>query len=146
MRVLTKKLLGHSLPNLDMLLNWSWISTLHTQPNLALYQVFPDPDLQPSGVLHSLRITLFLCSNHSEITIYCRVISTSQDVSGSTSGTSSSSFSGPIILCLTTISDSAGPSGLPISQTLTKHSPRRNRSIASAMTLVLEANSSRSSS
>jgi len=39
--------------NSDMLLNSSRISTLHTQPNLALYQVFPNPDLQPSGVLHS---------------------------------------------------------------------------------------------
>jgi len=62
MRVLTKKLLGYSLPNLDMLPNWSWISTLHIQPNLALCQVFLDSDLQPSGVLHFLRITLFLCS------------------------------------------------------------------------------------
>src|SRR5882724_4923577 len=148
MKVLMKKLLGYSLPNSDMLLNSSRISTLHTQPNLALHQVFPNLDLQPSGVLHSLRITLFfICSNHSEITIYCRVISTSQDASGSTSRTSSSSFSGPIILCLlTTISVSAGPSGLPISQTLMKCSPPSNRSITSAMTLVLEANSSRSSS
>src|SRR5882724_6294662 len=59
MRVLMKKLLGYSLPNSDMLLNWSRICTLHTQPNLALCQVFPNSDLQPSGVLHSLRITLF---------------------------------------------------------------------------------------
>src|SRR5882724_5645957 len=59
MKVLTKKLLGYSLPNLDMLPNWSWISTLHIQPNLALCQVFLDSDLQPSSVLHSLRITLF---------------------------------------------------------------------------------------
>src|SRR5882724_8972682 len=67
MRVLTKKLLGYLLPNLDMLPNSSWTSTLHTQPNLALYQVFPNPDLQPSGFLHFLRITLFLCSKYSEL-------------------------------------------------------------------------------
>src|SRR5882724_6096273 len=59
MRVLTKKLLGYSLPNLDMLPNWSWISTLHIQPNLAPCQVFLDSDLQPSSVLQFLRITLF---------------------------------------------------------------------------------------
>jgi len=59
MRVLTKKLLGYLLPNLDMLPNSLRISTLHTQPNLALYQVFPNPDLQPSSSLHFLRITLF---------------------------------------------------------------------------------------
>src|SRR5882724_7611089 len=59
MKVLTKKLHGYSLPNLDTLPNFLRISTLHTQPNLALYQVFPKSDLQPSGVLHSLRITLF---------------------------------------------------------------------------------------
>src|SRR5882724_12772732 len=53
MKVLTKKLLRYSLPNS------SRTSTLHTEPNLALYQVFPNPDLQPSSVLHSLRITLF---------------------------------------------------------------------------------------
>src|SRR5882724_13305392 len=51
MKVLTKKLLGYSLPNLDMLPNWLRISTLCIQPNLALCQVFPNPDLQPSGVL-----------------------------------------------------------------------------------------------
>jgi len=68
MRVLTKKLLGYLLPNSDMLLNSLQISTLHTQPSLALYQVFPNSDFQPSGVLHSLRITLvFICSNHSKI-------------------------------------------------------------------------------
>src|SRR5882724_1783146 len=38
MRVLTKKLLGSSLPNS------LWISTLHTHPSLALCQVFPDSD------------------------------------------------------------------------------------------------------
>src|SRR5882724_4165859 len=47
------------LLNLDMLPNWSRISTLHIQPNLALCQVFLDSDLQPSGVLQFLRITLF---------------------------------------------------------------------------------------
>src|SRR5882724_971486 len=59
MRVLTKKHLGYLLLNSDILPNPSQISTLHTQPNLALCQVFPDSDLQPSSVLHFLRITLF---------------------------------------------------------------------------------------
>jgi len=34
---------------LDMLLNSLQISTLHTQPSLALYQVFPNSDFQPSA-------------------------------------------------------------------------------------------------
>src|SRR5882724_10496850 len=59
MRVLTKKPLGYSLPNLDMLPNWSQTFTLHMWPNLVLCQIFPDSDLQPSSVLHFLRITLF---------------------------------------------------------------------------------------
>src|SRR5882724_9689041 len=79
MKVLTKKLHGSSLLKSDTLPNSLQISTLHTQPSLALYQVFPNSDLQPSGVLHSLRITLvFICSNHSKNSIYCSVISTSQ--------------------------------------------------------------------
>src|SRR5882724_12916522 len=67
MRVLMKKLLGYLLPNLDMLPNWSRISTLHIQPNLALCQVSLDSDLQPSSVLQFLRITLFYVQKYSEI-------------------------------------------------------------------------------
>src|SRR5882724_6834647 len=67
MRVLMKKLLGYSLLNLDMLPNWSWISTLHIQPNLALCQVSLDSDLQPSSVLQFLRITLFYVQKYSEL-------------------------------------------------------------------------------
>src|SRR5882724_6263159 len=39
-----KKPPGYSLPNSDKLPNSSWTSTLHTQPSLALCQVFPDSD------------------------------------------------------------------------------------------------------
>src|SRR5882724_3874075 len=46
MRALMKKLPGSSLPSLDMLPNLLWISTLHIQPSLALFQVFD------SGALH----------------------------------------------------------------------------------------------
>src|SRR5882724_1891365 len=67
MKVLTKKLLGYSLPNLDMLPNWLRISTLCIQPNLALCQVFLDSDLQPSSVLQFLRITLFYVQKDSEL-------------------------------------------------------------------------------
>src|SRR5882724_9541318 len=66
MRVLTKKPHGYLLPNSDMLPKSSQTFTLHTQPSLALCQVFPNSDLQTSSVLHFLRITLFLCSNYSE--------------------------------------------------------------------------------
>src|SRR5882724_7393211 len=41
MKVLMKKLHRSSLPNSDTLLNSLRISTLHTQPSLALCQVFP---------------------------------------------------------------------------------------------------------
>src|SRR5882724_8452532 len=146
MRVLTKKLLGYSLLNLDMLPNLSQTFTLHTQPNLALCQVFPNFDLQPSGVLHFLRTTLVFLIQIILKFIYSRVISTSHNASGSTSGIPSGSFPFPIILCLpTTSSISSGPSGLPISWTLKKHSPHMKRSIVSAMTLVLDTNSSSSS-
>src|SRR5882724_12291761 len=67
MRVLTKKLLGYSLPNLDTLLNLLQTFTLHTQPNLALCQVFPNFDLQSSGVLHFLRITLVFFNIYVQI-------------------------------------------------------------------------------
>src|SRR5882724_1710972 len=46
MRALTKKLPGSLLPSSDILLNLLWISTLHIQPSLALFQVFD------SGTLH----------------------------------------------------------------------------------------------
>src|SRR5882724_10947472 len=40
MRELMKKLPGSSLPSSDMLPNLLWISTLHIQPSLVLFQVF----------------------------------------------------------------------------------------------------------
>ena len=46
MRTLMKKLSGSSLLNLDMLLNLLWISTLHIQPSLVLFQVFDLGTLQ----------------------------------------------------------------------------------------------------
>src|SRR5882724_10097371 len=46
MRALMKKLPGSLLPSLDMLLNLSWISTLHIQPSLVLFQVFDLGTLQ----------------------------------------------------------------------------------------------------
>src|SRR5882724_6144064 len=46
MRALMKKLPGSSLLSLDMLLNLSWVSTLHIQPSLVLFQVFD------SGAFH----------------------------------------------------------------------------------------------
>src|SRR5882724_8063318 len=50
MRVLMKKLLGYSLPNSDTLPNLLQTFTLHTQPNMALCQVFPNFNLKPFGV------------------------------------------------------------------------------------------------
>src|SRR5882724_8032769 len=46
MRALTKKLLGSLLLSSDMLPNLLWISTLHIQPSLVLFQVFD------SGAIH----------------------------------------------------------------------------------------------
>src|SRR5882724_3410156 len=40
MRALMKKLPGSSLLSLDILPNLLWISTLHIQPSLVLFQVF----------------------------------------------------------------------------------------------------------
>src|SRR5882724_8346040 len=46
MKALTKKLPGSLLPSSDMLPNLLWISTLHIQPSLVLFQVFD------SGAFH----------------------------------------------------------------------------------------------
>src|SRR5882724_6128547 len=141
MRVLMKKLLGYLLLNSDMLLNWSQISTLHTQPNLALCQVFPNSDLQPSSVLHSLRITLFLCSNHSKI------LSTVESFLHHKILPALLPEHPPAPPLAPSFYVSSQPSqSLPISQTLRKRFPCMKRPITSAMTLVLATNSSSRSS
>src|SRR5882724_6069587 len=95
MRVLTKKLLGYLLLNSDTLPNLSQTFTLHTQPNLALCQIFPNSDLQPPGVLHFFEDhTCFFYVQNILISFYCRVISTSHNASGSTSRTPSGTTSG----------------------------------------------------
>src|SRR5882724_3977397 len=48
MRALIKRIPGSLLPNSDMLSNLLWISTLHIQPILVLFQVFE------SSALHFL--------------------------------------------------------------------------------------------
>src|SRR5882724_1189561 len=62
MRVPMKKPPGYSLQNLDMLLNSSQTSTLHTQTSPVLCQVFPDSDFATFWFSPFLRITLVIMS------------------------------------------------------------------------------------
>src|SRR5882724_6474239 len=76
MSTLMKKLPGFLLPNLDMHLSSLQISTVHTWPNLALCQVFPDSDFSISSVLHFFwRSHNFYVHKLILVFIYCRVIS-----------------------------------------------------------------------
>src|SRR5882724_204868 len=69
MRAPTKKLPGSLLPNSDMLLNSLWISTLHIQPSLVLFQLF-DPGTFHFNLKSYLKFHTFYKSNQFSLLFY----------------------------------------------------------------------------